>query len=717
MLRDLEIKSVYSSDEDNLLEDFYIPALRAATLYQRSVGYFSASVLSYAAQAISSFVTNGGKMQLIVGAFVSTEEFGAVQDGYRKKEIGEQLGQLFLEQISDIDSELFQCRLEALAWLVSHDILSIKVAIRRQGLFHEKVGVVTDESGDKLVFSGSANESNNALLPDYNFESINVFQSWREELRDHWEPHVAKFERLWENEATNTAVIEFPEAARKKLVSISQALDEAPKLEMEQEIWERISSDGPAADAARKPRIPKQINGIDFKIREHQVKALNKWKANDYLGILALATGAGKTVTSIYGVVQIAQNLEHLTVVIAVPYQDLADQWCEVLALFNIYPIKCYRSRSNWENRLASAAHFAETGAAKFVAIVVVNRTLKSETFQNYLQNFDPNSLFFIGDECHHHGSSSFAGNVPLDARFRLGLSATPEHYLDDERNDNLNRMYGGIVDTYSLSDAVGDGILTPYEYTVVPVDLTQEETEEYIELSGKIGRMFAAAKNGATIYHESTSLQSLIRQRSRLVASAKNKLTALKDLLQTYDAPVSHSLFYCGDGMIDADDDNEENDQFGLRQIEAVSLVLERQKWSNSHFTARENKRQREDILRDFKSEYIDSLVAIKCLDEGIDIPACSTAFILASSRDPRQFIQRRGRILRRSQGKELAKIYDFLVVFPEMEEDEKDYSRRLFVGEMERVAEFASLSINRHECYMQLRPLLQHYSLEHLI
>lgn len=184
MLRDLEIKSVYSSDEDNLLEDFYRPALQTAILYQRSVGYFSASVLSYAAQAISAFVTNGGKMQLIVGAFVSAEEFDAVRDGYRKKEIGEQLGQLFLEQISDVDSELFQCRLEALAWLVSHDILSIKVAIRRYGLFHEKVGIISDESGDMLVFSGSANESRKALLPDYNFESINVFQSWREELRE-----------------------------------------------------------------------------------------------------------------------------------------------------------------------------------------------------------------------------------------------------------------------------------------------------------------------------------------------------------------------------------------------------------------------------------------------------------------------------------------------------------------------------------------------------
>ena len=716
MLKDLKTKSVYNSDDDNLLEDFYIPALSVANLYQRSVGYFSAVTLAYAAQAFSVFVENGGKIELIVGAFVSEAEYEAVVSGYDQKNIASRLGELFISEISNVESALFQCRLKALAWLVTNNTLSIKIALRPNGLFHEKVGIITDSTGDKLVFSGSANETDKALLPGYNYESINVFQSWRSELEDHWAPHVSKFEHLWENRSPNTAVIDFPEAARNKLVQITQHSEFPPSINSERIEWEKFLGKPDHGKSPMKPSLPKKIHGSDFEIREHQTTALQKWRANDFVGILALATGAGKTVTSIYGIVQIASKIENLVVIIAVPYQNLADQWCEVLSLFNIFPIRCYRSKSLWLDRLSAAAHYSQTDAAGFTAIVVVNRTLKSPDFQTLLQKFSPDKLMFIGDECHHHGSLSFEGYLPVEARFRLGLSATPEHYLDDKRNEHLESIYGKIVDTYTLKQAVEDKILTPYRYTVIPINLTPDEASRYVSLSVQIGRMFAALKNGGYDDEKAEPLQAKLRERSRIVASAQGKLPALKKLLKGYDRPISHSLFYCGDGMVDLED-LEDDSGFGMRQIEAVSTILHEQGWSNSHFTARENKKQRDEILCNFKDKYINSLVAIKCLDEGIDIPACSTAFILASSRDPRQFIQRRGRILRRSPGKDIAEIFDFLVILPEVEDDERGYSRRLLVGELERVAEFASLSQNQHECYIALRPILLKYSLEHLI
>ncbi len=717
MLRGIETKAVYNSEDDNLLEDFYAPALSSAVLYQRSVGYFSAVALTYAAQAFSAFIDNGGKIELIVGAFVSEKEYEAVVAGYERKDIIDRLGELFANEISAVDSEIFLCRLQALAWLVANNILSIKVALRPNGLFHEKVGIITDEAGDKLVFSGSANETDKALMPGYNYESINVFQSWRSELEDHWKPHVTKFERLWNNTTPNTAIIDFPEAAREHLVKISQDLEYQPSLDHERAVWEKFIGKDGSDEASAKPRVPKKIHGSDFNIRDHQTTALQKWKANDYLGVLALATGAGKTVTAIYGVVQIASQIDNLVVVIAVPYQDLADQWCDVLSLFNIYPIKCYRSKALWQERLSAAFHYSQTGAARFTAIVVVNRTLKSPEFQTRLHGFAPKRMFLIGDECHHHGSLSFKGFLPAKARFKLGLSATPEHYLDEKRNEHLESVYGTVVDTYTLRQAVEDKILTPYRYTVIPINLTPHEAQEFFDLSSRIGRMFAASQNGALDDNDGAPLQALLRQRSRIVASARNKLPALESLLEKYDRPIQHSLFYCGDGVFDTDEDEIEEDVFGLRQIEVVSKILHEQGWSNSHFTARENKKERAAILDNFRDGYTDALVAIKCLDEGIDIPACTTAFILASSRDPRQFIQRRGRILRRSPGKEIAEIFDFLVVLPEMDDDEKGYSRRLLIGELKRVAEFASLSENRHESYVALRPILTKYSLEHLI
>lgn len=719
MLRDLDLKSVYDSDEDNLFEDFYVPALSTANLYQRSVGYFSAVTITHAAQALSCFFENGGKVQLIVGAFVDENDYEAIVDGYQKKEIVEKLADQFVNVLSDIDSDLAGCRLKILSRLVATGAISVKVALRPNGLFHEKVGIISDSSGDKLVFSGSANETDKALLPGYNFESINVFSTWKPEFESHFQPHISKFDRLWKNESPNTAVIDFPDAAREKLVQISQQFDTPPSLENERELWEKFRGKVKSEPTGNKPKMPEKINGSEFNVREHQTTALRRWRANDFLGILALATGAGKTVTAIYGITQIASQIDNLVVIIAVPYQDLADQWCEVLSLFNIFPIRCYRSKAIWQERLASASHYCQSGAASFTAIVVVNRTLKSAEFQTQLAKFNPEKMFLIGDECHHHGSLSYEGFLPTRARFRLGLSATPEHYLDDKRNEHLESIYGKVVDTYSLKQAVKDKILTPYRYTVIPIELTPDEGERFTALSVQIGRMFAAQQRNSTTVDDDQPLQAKLRERSRIVASARNKLPALQKILSAQTVPIQHSLFYCGDGTIDLESEDAEDaeDTFGVRQIELVGKILHDHGWSSSRFTSRENKTQRKEILDNFKNSYIDSLVAIKCLDEGIDIPACSTAFILASSRDPRQFIQRRGRILRRSEGKEFAQIFDFLVLLPEDDGDGTEYSRRLLVGELERVAEFASLSQNRHECYETLRPILTKYSLEHLV
>ena len=715
MLRDVDIKAVYESEEDNLLTDFYIPALSEATSYQRSVGYFSAATLTYAAQAFSTFIENKGHIQLIVGAFVSNEDFEAVKSGYKDKEIAEQLGKQFLKHVDEETSSIFQCRVKALAWLVAHNRLEIKIALRPNGLFHEKVGIIKDADGDCIVFTGSANETDKALLPQFNYESINAFRSWVPELEPHWRPHALKFERLWNNEYSGTAVIEFPEAAKRKLDLISEALEEKPSVEMELVAWNEFLGKPKQQPISSLPRVPEKINGTPFKIRKHQTKALNKWRANGFIGILALCTGAGKTITSIYGTVQIANKVPGLVVVIAVPYQDLADQWIEVLELFNIHAIRCYRSRHLWETRLASAVHANQTGTAKFTAIVVVNRTLKSSAFQKHFKALDPSKMLLIGDECHHHGSLSFQGFIPAKTRFRLGLSATPEHYLSEERNEHLESIYGKVVEEYSLAEAVKNEILTPYRYNVIPVELTAEESDKYRTLSAQIGRMFAAQSSSQKGSSENEPLQAKLRDRARVVASASQKITALRRILDEINRPIPHSLFYCGDGLIDTEDPEE--DEIGLRQIQVVSKLLHDHGWTSSQFTARESRRQRDEILDSFKRGYRDSLVAIKCLDEGIDIPACRTAFILASSRDPRQFIQRRGRILRRSKGKDLAEIYDFLVMLPEAEDDDTGYSRRLLKGELARVAEFAGLSINRHECYNSLRPVLTRYSLEHLI
>ncbi len=151
MLRDLSYKGVYKSDFDNILEDFYFPTLSIANRYDRSVGFFSASTISYAAQALSVFVKNGGQIRLILGAFSDREDLEAVKQGYREKEISEKIGSELLSMVSNVSDELFQNRFETLSWLVAHGRLEVKIALRERGMYHDKVGVVSDEAGDRVV--------------------------------------------------------------------------------------------------------------------------------------------------------------------------------------------------------------------------------------------------------------------------------------------------------------------------------------------------------------------------------------------------------------------------------------------------------------------------------------------------------------------------------------------------------------------------------------
>jgi superfamily II DNA or RNA helicase len=720
MLRTLEFKGVYKSDQDDILRSFYFPALAAADRYDRAVGYFSASSLSEAAQALTVFIKGDGVIRLIVGAFTAQSDIDAVREGLRLKEVSERIGADLLAAVTGVEDELFQHRFKALAWLIAHNRLEIRVALRPNGIYHDKVGIITDAQGDAVVFSGSANESAAALLPTHNYESINVFPTWRPELAAWHEPHRESFTRLWDNKSRGTVVIDLPTALRDNLLEVASTLDAPPDSEREAQIAARLralEAIDEAEPTSRLPRAPDTINGMPFKMREHQLEALRAWQANGYRGIFDLATGAGKTITAVYATVQMAKGVPGLAVVIAAPYQSLADQWCEILEAFNIRPLQCYVSKENWHEDLQKRVLDMQGGSDAFQAIVVVNRTLQTPEFQTALARIPGNRLLWIGDECHHHGSESLASALPTNAAYRIGLSATPMHYLDEQRNDRLKAYYGDVVFSYSLAQAITDKVLTPYNYYPAVVPLTADEAGEFISLSDDIARAFM--REGKSSGPPSTMLTALLMKRARIIGSAANKMAALQNTLAG-QPPQQHALFYCGDGQVEMDgieaDDGSEDSQ-PARQIEAVSRLLDGQGWKVSRFTARESRRERESILQSFKTGAIDGLVAIKCLDEGIDVPACSIAYILASSRDPRQFIQRRGRILRRSPGKTIANIHDYIVVLPEEAHDESGAARKLITAELKRVAEFSGLAENRNEAYAVLRPILTAYDLEHVL
>jgi superfamily II DNA or RNA helicase len=720
MLKDFEFKAVYRTEDDDLLRDFYIPALSRARTYDRGVGYFSAAMLSYAAQGLTTFIKNDGKMRLIVGGELTAEEADAIQTGYDQKELLAQLGAKFLNIIDAVDDSLFQHRLNALSWMIAAGHLEIKVALRKQGMYHEKMGVLTDEMGDALVFQGSANETVNALRPDLNFESITVFRDWEEAHQEFVEPYRSGFEKLWAGDAKNTWVLDFPEAVKERLISFAKKTRAPPRSDIEERLALFTDNNGDAETEPvfLTPGIPEFIGDKEYALREHQKTAIQGWVNNDYHGILALATGAGKTITAIHAAVRVyeaeTKRSKPLCIIVAAPYINLADQWRKNLTLFGISSLPCYGGKDKWHQRASEAVSALLAGSRQYLCLVVVNATLGTDNFQLLLKRVPFEQLFLIGDECHHHGSKSRHASLPTDARYRIGLSATPEHYIDGDANQRIEDYYGKVVATYKLSDAVRDGVLSPYRYNVSIVELTDEEADKYKSLTKEIASLMAAKNSqGGLPKSQDAILTSLLLSRARVLGSAQNKIPALRSIISTRNIEP-HTLFYCGDGSMQA----EGNDDVYKRQIEVISQELHKLDWKTSRFTSAETANVRDDILESFRVGSIDAMVAIRCLDEGIDIPACKTAFLLASARNPRQFVQRRGRILRRAPNKEFAEVFDFFVQLPEAtSETEYEVERKLVEAELVRVAEFANMSLNPTDSYEVLESLLSKYDMEHLL
>lgn len=713
MLKSITIKEVYNSEDDNILKDFYIPALKNAVSYDRAVGYFDAKVFTTAARGLACFVENGGYIRLIVGATLTDAEYKAISEGYGERELIEKLAKNFNESLNIFNCELFKNQLNTLTWFIQHKKLDVKIALRRGGIYHEKVGIIKDAAGNSLVFQGSANETNNALSP-FNYESINVFKSWIPELKGHIEPHMRKFENLWTNNVKNTKVLGFTEITS-RLLSRKIKNVQRPSISLELALWqEQLEAESSTDEIQMGPQIPKKLYGKDFILKQHQKNALNSWKNSNFQGIFELATGSGKTITAIYSAVKIFDSRNRLFLVVAVPYQSLADQWVDNLRMFNINPLVCYGGEHRWLSSLNRQVVDFQVGLLNFVAVVVVNATLSSSTntFLNLIESLGEENkeyFLFIGDECHHHGAFTNFNSLPQHAALRIGLSATPDR--DEEGNANLRKYYGETVARYTMKNALDDNVLTPYEYHLVKVSLTEEETEQYVTLSKRISQLIAQSISTKAQLNNNT-LNILLIKRARLINGTVNKPIALKVLLEGM-APIKHSLFYCAEGNIDNID--EEDDTDGIKQIQVISKLLNSMGWRSSQFTSNEDQTQRTAILKSFKDGDIDSLVAMKCLDEGIDVPACTTAFILASSRQPRQFIQRRGRILRKNEGKTKAVIYDFFVTLPIDSVDDGNIERKLLIAELKRINEFAGLSLNKGDAYKKLEPFLKKHDLIH--
>ena len=706
MLQSLKLRVSYNSEEDDIYQEFYQPVLRNSKTYKRAVGYFSTASLLNTPIALSEIVANDGVVQLIIGQTVTPQDFDLLVAG-EVGSIGQDLANSFDDIIAKNRDDLLEYRLRILAWLFAKGRLEVKFAIRPQGLFHTKIGIVADRFGNQVAFNGSANETMAALNPEYNSEHISVYRSWKDGQREYVEDIERRFDRLWSGEVgRKTILCTIPEVVAAGFRLVAERHPEKPSSEGEKQklkefLAERIK--GPT-----EPRIPTSVNGKSFGLRDYQSASLKAWADANYQGILALATGAGKTFTAIYAAVKIMQSNEGTVTVITVPYRDLAEQWCREFEPFNIRPIKAWSNYTDWPDELNAYLTRNQGRQAETLVVVVVNATLKSPRFQTFIKAVEQSKVLLIGDECHRHSSTQFAQVFPESIKRRLGLSATPWDDFDTDKNTRLKRIYGDVVYEFTIDDAISSDFLTPYEYRAIPVVLTPEETDDYRDLTRRIGQKIASKDSISQAMRDDLGLKALLMQRARLLSSASGKIPAFRAILQENDGIEPFSLVYCGDGKtIDEADDEEK------KQRLAVSSMLKEMDILHSPFTSSETPGQRRNILQRFKDGDTRTLVAIKCLDEGIDVPACRSAYFLASSRNSRQFIQRRGRVLRRAEGKEKAMIYDFVTVLPLGVQPEKS-DVALLKNELKRVIDFARSSLNHLGSLKHLEPWIEAYGLD---
>ena len=693
MLADLPLRLSYRSDADSIITDFYVPCLKASKNYDRAVGFFSSSALSLAAKGLHAFLSGGGKMRLVASPLLSPEDIAAITSGYLDRRSAEAMA-----LASVIDQEFPRSvsnRLGLLAWLVAHDRLDVKIAVRKadcqNGIYHEKVGVFHD-GRDFVAFAGSPNESASGLVS--NFECVDVFCSWKPADCERATEKVRGFERLWSDHTPSLEVYPFPEAARKSLLRhrIPRIPDQDPELVEEEDL-----------SVVRCPHLEPSVPD-DIVLRDYQILAIENWLRAKGNGTLKMATGSGKTVVALAAACR-AFKAGLKALVVVTPYRHLVSQWSEQSQRFSMRPIRCCESRSNWQAVLHESLLSLGSGTIPFLCAVTTNATFASSAFQDVIR-FLPAQTVIVGDEAHNLGADRLTKSLPTSIPYRMALSATPERWFDDEGTEDLLDYFGPVMQPeFTLADAIRAGALVPYRFHPSFVELTEDESEEYVSLSRSIGRAIARSPKDDLNFPQ---ISYLLFRRARLVGCARNKLSALRDIMAGR-LETSHTLFYCGDGRVEEPATGEI-----VRHLEAVCRLLGYELgYRVTTYTAENSMSERDELRRRLDNGELQGLVAIRCLDEGVDIPPIRTAFILASSTNPRQFIQRRGRVLRRSPGKTSADLFDFIVVPPEGPSDYFEYERRLLRREIARYIEFADLAINSGEARGRLVDLQKKFGL----
>lgn len=677
-------RPLYILPDDPFNEEVLIPCFQSATQVDCMMGFFSSEVLVPLAPGLATFIDNShDSLRLVISPHLRVEDRAAIEEGLASPE---DIAKSVLDEIVVTEGFIEQHTLKCLSWLLRNGRVKIKVALMKEALFHLKVWLFR-AANDVVSAHGSSNMTYAGIQK--NIEQLSIAQSWENQEQSYITKKFSEqFERLWKNKDDNCIVVPMPDAIRRSLLHSYPAV--SPPMESDlRKLYARATeplkeTPGPYQTS----KFNHQSFAIPSNLRyeegpyEHQGRAVDAWCEAGYAGVLEMATGSGKTITAMICAHRLYDVHKPLLIVVAAPYIPLIKQWYGEILPFGIKAVNLtvaggVRGRAK---ELAKVRRRLRGGSSDVEAVVVTHRALCDRSFKSEIERFDCTTLL-IADEVHNLGSEGFTTDLPSFFDHRLGLSATPIRQYDEEGTNAIFSFFGEVVFQFTLEEAIGF-CLVEYDYFVHPVQLTADEMDAWYELTAKIKENYWRQENGEPDEY----LTKLLRDRRALLETAERKLAVLESVLMNQGIEaLKYTLIYASDKAPE--------------QLDAVNDILRAHRVLYHQLTHEEttDREKTAKILHSFQEGTMKVLTAKRVLDEGVNIPQIEKAFILASTTVERQWIQRRGRILRRCKdtGKTHSEIHDFIAL-PASLDSIDDTARSLIQSELSRIQEFARLARN---------------------
>lgn len=705
-LNDLHFEGFYRSNE-NIKDNVFVPAMSRAVRVDRAIGYFSSQGLWELRQGLRQLVINEGRMRIITSPNLSAEDTEAIANAYSDTTLTKQIFlnslKVTIEKLSETNTG--QESLAILGHMIKAGLVDIKVAHYRTGLYHEKKAIFRN-GADVMVAVGSGNETRGGHVN--NFESYSIDYSWKENAdKSKIKKIVDSFEADWLNETEGLAVFDFPDAIAERIIKISDRFPQAVITK------EGLSCPPNACSDSNDKFVPSAY--------PYQLSAVNEWVEANMKGIFKMATGTGKTFTGLFAATAAMHNCgqvvssdslsdlvrknrdqKNFLLVVLAPYIHMLSDWQEECEKFGFEVL--HSGMPEWKEDLS----YLDPDSERPKALVMPYETFRMPQTQKRLKNLRFKHKMLLVDEVHRLGARECRSHHLDYFAFKLGLSATPERKYDPEGTQHIVEEVGKILEgaSVTLKNAI-DGLpnsrgfttkyLCPYNYYIRTCEFLEEEHEEYNEIVRKIGLAVGNSKDQSD--DQGGSLGALLGARNRLIGRAAGKVHLLrKDLtaLKTELGPdFRHILIYC------AEDAEQFNECKGILKDLGVPIA---------HILGTDSVESRAHALEEFASGTYPILLAKKCLNEGINVPQAKHAYILQSTTNEMEFVQRRGRVLRKYPGKEWANVTDYLVL-PSSGSMSHSYDQKLIERELTRALEFAQDARNSAEGYVTIENLREKY------